>query len=184
MQSCNCKSWPIQNNPRFQFYKISFTRLFVKTVNDKDRKNCELDYCQQLYCTWKRVVTVISEIYVFLVKIYCFKCKSESKHEYRKHKMTLLKKGWRNYEFNKVYSPFLLLYLSYKIFQLISMSSILYHGTIIRTGITCKKIPCYMRDSACWWSIVKKTKIFWSYVKHFWILEGVRKCRILIGLSK
>ena len=24
-----------------------------------------------------------------------------------------------------------------------------YHGTIIRTGITCKKIPCYMRDSTC-----------------------------------
>ena len=37
---------------------------------------------------------------------------------------------------------------------------ILDHGTIIRTGITCKKIPCYMRDSACRWLIVKKTKIF------------------------
>ena len=23
------------------------------------------------------------------------------------------------------------------------------HGTITRTGITCKKIPCYMRDSTC-----------------------------------
>ena len=23
------------------------------------------------------------------------------------------------------------------------------HKTIIRTGITCKKIPCYMRDSVC-----------------------------------
>ena len=23
------------------------------------------------------------------------------------------------------------------------------HGTLIRTGIICKKIPCYMRDSAC-----------------------------------
>ena len=41
------------------------------------------------------------------------------------------------------------------------------HGTIIRTGITCKKIPCYMRDSACRWFIVKKAKIFSSYVKHF-----------------
>ena len=30
------------------------------------------------------------------------------------------------------------------------------HGTIIRTGITCKKIPCYMCDSACKWFIVKK----------------------------
>ena len=36
------------------------------------------------------------------------------------------------------------------------------HRTLIRTGITCKKIPCYMRDSACRWFIVKKAKI--SYV--------------------
>ena len=57
-------------------------------------------------------------------------------------------------------------------------------GTRIRTGITCKKIPCYMRDSACWWFIVKKAKIFLSYVKHFWILVVVRKYRILIGLCK
>ena len=41
------------------------------------------------------------------------------------------------------------------------------HRTIIRTGITCKKIPYYMRDSACRWFIVKKAKIFYSYVKHF-----------------
>ena len=34
------------------------------------------------------------------------------------------------------------------------------HETIIRTGITCKKIPCYMGDSACRWFIVKKAKIF------------------------
>ena len=34
------------------------------------------------------------------------------------------------------------------------------HGTIIRTGKTCKKIPCYMRYSACRWFIVKKAKIF------------------------
>ena len=34
------------------------------------------------------------------------------------------------------------------------------HGSIIRTRITCKKIPCYMRDSACRWFIVKKAKIF------------------------
>ena len=58
------------------------------------------------------------------------------------------------------------------------------HGTIIRTGITGKKIPCYMRDSAYRWFIVKKAKIFWSYVKHSWILAGVTKCRILIGLWK
>ena len=30
------------------------------------------------------------------------------------------------------------------------------HGTIIRTGITCKKINCYMHDSACRWFIIKK----------------------------
>ena len=53
----------------------------------------------------------------------------------------------------------------------------LLHGTIIWRGMTCKKIPCYMRDSACRWFIVKKTKIFWSYVKHFWILAGVRNVK-------
>ena len=45
--------------------------------------------------------------------------------------------------------------------------TVTHHGTIVRTGITCKKIPCYMRDSACRWFIVKKAKIFRSYVKHF-----------------
>ena len=34
----------------------------------------------------------------------------------------------------------------------------LIHVTIIQTGTTCKKIPCYMRDSACRW--FKKAKIF------------------------
>ena len=34
------------------------------------------------------------------------------------------------------------------------------HGIIIQTGVTCKKIPCYMRDSAYMWFIVKKAKIF------------------------
>ena len=34
------------------------------------------------------------------------------------------------------------------------------HGTIIRAGIACKKIPCYMRDSACRWFIVKNARIF------------------------
>ena len=41
------------------------------------------------------------------------------------------------------------------------------HETIIGTGITCKKIPCYMRDSARWWLIIENAKIFRSYVKHF-----------------
>ena len=58
------------------------------------------------------------------------------------------------------------------------------HGTIIRTEVTRKKILCYMRDSACGWYIVKKAKIFQSYVKYFLILAGVKKCRNLIGLCK
>ena len=33
------------------------------------------------------------------------------------------------------------------------------HGTIIGTEIIYKKIPCYMRDSACRWRIIKKAKI-------------------------
>ena len=33
--------------------------------------------------------------------------------------------------------------------------SIVEHGTIIRRGITCKKILCYMRDSVCRWLIVE-----------------------------
>ena len=33
-----------------------------------------------------------------------------------------------------------------------------YHGTIIRTGIKCQKIFCYMRDSASRWFIVKMLK--------------------------
>ena len=57
------------------------------------------------------------------------------------------------------------------------------HGTIMRTGITCMKTSCYMWDSACRWFIVKKAKIFWSYVKHFWILAGVKKCRIVWSMQ-
>ena len=34
------------------------------------------------------------------------------------------------------------------------------HRTAIRTGITCKKIPCYMRDPACRWLVVKNVTIF------------------------
>ena len=32
------------------------------------------------------------------------------------------------------------------------------HGTVIRIGTTCKKIPCYMRRSARKWSIAKNAK--------------------------
>ena len=58
-----------------------------------------------------------------------------------------------------------------------------YHGKKIRTGIACKKIPCYVSESACKWLFVKQAEKFRSYVKHFWILADVRKCRILIGYA-
>ena len=41
------------------------------------------------------------------------------------------------------------------------------HGTIIQTGISCKRGFCYMRNSACRWLIVKNAKIFQIYVKDF-----------------
>ena len=41
------------------------------------------------------------------------------------------------------------------------------HGTIVGTEIACTKTPYYMRDSGFKWFIVKTTKIFGSYVKHF-----------------
>ena len=50
--------------------------------------------------------------------------------------------------------------------------------------ITCKKIPCYIHDSACRWLIVKNAKIPRSYVKHFRIFPRERNCRILVGLCK
>ena len=34
------------------------------------------------------------------------------------------------------------------------------HGAIIRRGVTCKKVHCYMRDSTCSCSIVEKGMIF------------------------
>ena len=53
--------------------------------------------------------------------------------------------------------------------SLLSVESIVnhfYQGTVIRTGITCKKVPCYMHDPAYRWYIARKAKIFSSYVKH------------------
>ena len=44
-------------------------------------------------------------------------------------------------------------------------------GTIIQTGITCKKTPCYMCNPACRWFIVKKSKKFWSFVNFFEFLQ-------------
>ena len=45
------------------------------------------------------------------------------------------------------------------------------HGTIIPTRITCKKIPCYMRDSTCKWLIVKKLKYFEVMLNMFKLLR-------------
>ena len=58
------------------------------------------------------------------------------------------------------------------------------HENIIGTGIICKKIPCYMGDSAFRWFIFQNGKIFRSYVKYFWIFPRERNCRILICLCK
>ena len=78
------------------------------------------------------------------------------------------------------------------------------HGTIIRTGVTYKKITCYMRDSAYRCFIVEKAKIFWSYVfkvfevsrvwenveswlvyanKFFWISQPYFSTDIIKGVS-
>ena len=43
----------------------------------------------------------------------------------------------------------------------------LYRGTIIRTGIKCKNIYCYMCDPACKWFIIQNTKIFQSHFRYF-----------------
>ena len=44
----------------------------------------------------------------------------------------------------------------------------------MRTGITCKNIPCSMHDSTCRWLIVKKAKIFGFRDKHFWFFPSMR----------
>ena len=41
---------------------------------------------------------------------------------------------------------------------------IVHHGTIIETRITCKKVHCYMPNSAWSWRIVENDKIVQSYV--------------------
>ena len=45
--------------------------------------------------------------------------------------------------------------------------TMLKHGTIIQRGITSKKIPCYILDSACRWLIVENARTFQSYVERF-----------------
>ena len=48
------------------------------------------------------------------------------------------------------------------------------HGTILRTGIACQKIPCYMHYSACRWRIVEN-KIISPVVKKYKISNGLCK---------
>ena len=52
-------------------------------------------------------------------------------------------------------SPLLEVFLAF-----LGLSQVFDHRTIIQTGIKCKKIACYMHDSACRWFIVKKVKLF------------------------
>ena len=56
----------------------------------------------------------------------------------------------------------------------------------VQTGITCKMITCYMRDSACRSWITKTAIIFWIYVEHFHflILPLVRNYKFFIGICK
>ena len=68
-----------------------------------------------------------------------------------------------------------------KYYNLYKKSNIMLHGNIIGTGITCKKIHCYMHGPAFRWLIVENAKIFQSYVKHFWIFLREKSCKILIG---
>ena len=44
---------------------------------------------------------------------------------------------------------------------------------LLTLGIACKKISCYMRDSACSWLVVENTKIFQSFVKYFLIFPRI-----------
>ena len=43
----------------------------------------------------------------------------------------------------------------------------LHHETIMQTGITCKKIPFYIGNSACRCCTVENVNILRSYVSHF-----------------
>ena len=51
------------------------------------------------------------------------------------------------------------------------------HGTIMRTGIIGKKIPCHMRNLAYRLCIVKNTKIFWGYVKDLKSVKNLARLR-------
>ena len=52
-----------------------------------------------------------------------------------------------------------------------------YHGTIIRTGVICKKIPCVFETQ-------QKLKYFEFMLNIFFILLGLKNCGIFLSLCK
>ena len=58
---------------------------------------------------------------------------------------------------------------STRIFYIVAVVVKFYHGTTMRTGVTCSNISSYMRNSVCRWLITENAKIFPSktffYVK-------------------
>ena len=63
-------------------------------------------------------------------------------------------------DFGTIYKLFEMLLLRAGKVNVSYVNLTLDYGTIIQTEITCKKVSCYMRESACRWFIVKKSKIF------------------------
>ena len=64
---------------------------------------------------------------------------------------------WEDFELRN--SDFLSPTLLFRLHGFFGSENLVLSWTIIRTAITCYKIPCYMCDSACKWFIVKKAKI-------------------------
>ena len=62
------------------------------------------------------------------------------------------------------------------------LSKVFDSGTIKQRRIRCKKITTCKKT--CKKIHEKKVKLFWLYVKHIWILTGLRNCSIVIGLCK
>ena len=52
--------------------------------------------------------------------------------------------------------------IALEFFYIVSVVVRFYHGTIVRTGVTCSDISSYMRNSVCRWLIAENAKIFRS----------------------
>ena len=63
-------------------------------------------------------------------------------------------------------------------------STISYFGTIIRTGITCKKIPCICATQLASGFLLKKLKYFEGMPSIFEFSRCKKMYRFLIGLGK